>query len=263
LVGADRLAAARARRGWSVPEAAGQAGLTAPTVRLLESGGGRLESLIGLAGAVGVTLRLVEAGAAYLAPGGAGLSSARDGTGRDEWWTPPDLLATIQAALGVVERWDLDPCSPGADVSHVQAARHVTVAEDSLSLPTWGKAGNTAFVNPPFSRVAEFAERCVVEAGRGLRLVLLAPARPGSRWWRENVVSNGVADVAFLGRRLAFGGPSGPRGPAPFDVALVCWGWSEGAADRLAAALPGAWAMPARRVPLAARGARNNVTSLK
>ncbi|KAA0682214.1 DNA N-6-adenine-methyltransferase [Roseomonas genomospecies 6] len=253
VVGSGGLATVRQRRGWSVPTVATRTGLSAPTVRLIEAGGGgRVESLLALAAAVGARLRLVEAEAAFYAPGGAGVSSARDGTGKDEWWTPPDLLTTIQAALGVGERWDLDPCSPGAAVSHVPAVRHVMAAEDSLSLPMWGTAGDTAFVNPPFSAVGAFAARCADEAGRGLRLVLLVPARPGARWWRECVVGDGATDVVFLGRRLAFGGPSGPRGPAPFDVALVCWGWSEGAADRLAAALPGAWAMPARRVALAA-----------
>ena len=251
LVGADGLSAARDRRGWSVPVAAARARLSAPTVRLIEGGGGRVESLIALAATVGVNLRMVEGAAAFYDADGAGLTSARTGTGRDEWYTPINLLEAVQQVLGI-EQWSMDPCSPGAGVSPVRAWRHVTAEEDSLSLPAWGGSGDTAYVNPPFSRLAPFAARCMAEAARGLRIVLLVPARPGTAWWRASVGGDGVADVVFLGRRLSFSGPDGPRGPAPFDVALVLRGWPAGAADQLAKVLPGAWSMPARRVALAA-----------
>ncbi len=230
LVGADRLTEARERRGWSIPVAAARAGLTAPTVRLLEAGGGRVESLLVLAHAVGAKLRLEAAG--------------RNG-GQDEWYTPSDLLTVIMSALGVTE-WTMDPCSPGLGVSPVRAARHVTAAQDSLSLLSWGAPDDALFVNPPFSRLPAFAGRCAAEAARCLRIVLLVPAsRPGARWWRDHVAGGG-GDVIYLGRRLRFTSPNGEGDAvAPFDTALVCWGWPGGAVERLAAALPDSLLVPA------------------
>lgn len=57
----------------------------------------------------------------------------------DEWYTPPAIFA----ALG--ERFDLDPCSPGAG-HWVPADKVYTAADDGLAQPWRG----FVFVNPPF-----------------------------------------------------------------------------------------------------------------
>jgi transcriptional regulator with XRE-family HTH domain len=238
LVGVDMIATARAKRSWSVPVAAEKSGLTPPTVRSIERDGtGRLETLVALAGVLGVRLRLIEISAKYFSAGGAALTSARD-----EWYTPPDLLAVILVALDAVE-FDVDPCSPEG-LAPVPACRRITQAEDGLSVP-WGNPGDIVYCNPPFSRVDAFMARCAAEAGRGLRIVALVPARTGPRWLREHVVRGG-ADLIFLAQRLRFGGPEGPgTEPAPFDVALACWNIGPDAVARLLTALPGAWHVPA------------------
>lgn len=57
----------------------------------------------------------------------------------DDWYTPPDMLK----ALG--ERYDLDPCSPGAE-HWVPADRVFTISDDGLAQPWDG----FVFMNPPF-----------------------------------------------------------------------------------------------------------------
>lgn len=59
----------------------------------------------------------------------------------DDWYTPPDMLK----ALG--ERYDLDPCSPGAK-HWVPADRVFTISDDGLAQPWDG----FVFMNPPLRR---------------------------------------------------------------------------------------------------------------
>lgn len=238
IAGIDRLSQIRLRRRLTVPEAAERAGLSAPTVRTIERNGrGRLETIEAYARSLRVRLRLVPAKSRYFSPEGAALANTKD-----EWYTPPELLKTLLDALGLVQ-FDLDPSSPGADLSPVPAARHLTKTDDGLVM-SWGEPGDAVYCNPPFSMVDEFTARCAAEAVRGLRVVALVAARTGPRWLRENIVRGG-ADVIFLANRLCFGGPEGPgTEPAPFDVALAVWGWPD-AVTRLVEAFPGAWVLPA------------------
>lgn len=234
LVGADRLAAARERRGWSVSTAAERAGLTAPTVRLLETGGGRMESLIALAAAVGVNLRLADMKASFHSPEGAGFSSASV-----EWYTPAPVIGGILTATGLTQ-FDLDPASPGAGLTHVPASRYLTVADDGLSVG-WGGVGTTVFVNPPYRPgvTPAWAAKCASEAAQGARIVAVLPASVDTGWWHDSVVASG-ADIVFVRGRIRFEGPSGGRGgSAPNGSAIVLWGFPPEVARRLAALPPG------------------------
>jgi hypothetical protein len=108
-----------------------------------------------------------------------------------EWYTP----AFILEALG--NDFDLDPCSPGAGLSHVNAARHITAGEDGLTTE-WGP-GEFAFVNPPYGALTgPFVEK-LAQHGNGIALVF---ARPDTRWFQEN--SGRLSAVCFIARRVRF-----------------------------------------------------------
>jgi hypothetical protein len=64
-----------------------------------------------------------------------------------------------------------------------------------------------------------WAAKCASESARGAEVIMLAPARTGSRWWQQHA---GRADaVCFLSGRLTF---PGAKKCAPFPCVLSYWG---------------------------------------
>lgn len=130
----EQIKNARKRLGLSKAQVAEGAGLSIPTVRLLEKGGGRVQSLSSVI--------------SFLAP-----KARANGWHRPRWqvrkdvrFTPPDLIKKIVDVFGPI---DLDPA--GDPRSFVSAKRIITESEDGLST-RW--SGPLAFVNPPFSVAA-------------------------------------------------------------------------------------------------------------
>jgi len=58
---------------------------------------------------------------------------------KDEWLTPPEILA----ALG---EFDLDPCACSAPRPWPTAKQHLTRADDGLTAPWYGRV----WLNPPY-----------------------------------------------------------------------------------------------------------------
>ena len=115
--------------------------------------------------------------------------------GKDEWLTPPEILA----ALGP---FDLDPCAPIVR-PWATAARHLTVADNGLLLAWSGRV----WLNPPFGREAVRWMRRLVEHGDGIALL---PARTETAMFFETVW--GAADaVLFLNGRPHFHHVDGAR----------------------------------------------------
>lgn len=115
----------------------------------------------------------------------------------DDWSTPPDIYGRF-ASLGYH-----DQCPLGGS--------------GGLDSPWRGRA----FVNPPYSRAAEWADKAIgeVASGNAERVVLLLAARTDARWFRRLVDAG--ASVYFLTGRLSFGAG---RGKAPFPSCLVVLG---------------------------------------
>jgi hypothetical protein len=207
-------------------EAARKAALSRNTIAVLAAGQGTVASYLALAGALKVVPRIVKR------KNFAACLSSRDQT----WATPADLLAAILSAANR-ETFDLDPCSPSPD-GPVPALAHWTEADDGLAHPWQG----LVFVNPPYSRaLPAWVAKCKKEANGGTVVIGLVPSRTDTRWWHDNVA--GRADIIMLRGRLRFGGGAHS---APFPSALVVWGDSQ-LAERIAAALPGAWLIPAQK----------------
>lgn len=144
------------------------------------------------------------------------LHSSQDMT----WQTPPEIWQGVLERLGL-DRFDLDPCSPGAD-SPIPCAHRYTFTDDGLSR-TWGQPGATAWVNPPYGRaLGEWVDKMIEEGSRGVKVIALVPARTGTKWWHRAVDSGGKPE--FLRGRLRFIGKDGlPGDAAPFDSALIWW----------------------------------------
>jgi site-specific DNA-methyltransferase (adenine-specific) len=106
------------------------------------------------------------------------------------------------------------------------------IAQDAL-LVSW--AGEICFMNPPYSRVAEFVRKAALEEVTGhASTVALLPARTDTRWWHDYVWNrltndwhNGVS-CRFIKGRVKFINPTGDifakANSAPFPSAIVIFG---------------------------------------
>lgn len=217
----DQVRASRAKRHWTVAELAGRVGLDAATVRNLEAGRGRVESLTKV---LTVLLPRLEARATERVKWSGGA--------RDERFTPAWLLQSLVDAFGPVS---CDPC--GHPDSLVEASQVIMPEEDGLQTK-W--RGSFAFVNPPFSNFSAWIARCheAWRKGEASRVVCLAPARTNSRAWAAHV--GGVAHIHFIQGAVNFvnSDPAG-RGGYTYPLALICWGATDEELLRLAEGVPG------------------------
>lgn len=135
---------------------------------------------------------------------------------RDDWRTPDFVLEAVRHALG--GKIDFDPCASD-DPSHWFAdGQNLSLAEghDGLNEPWAGRA----FVNPPFSDLAAWTEKCLEEnALRGVEVVQLLAARTDTRSWHRDVAR--AAAVCFWKGRIRF---VGAKAGCPFPVAFAYWG---------------------------------------
>jgi hypothetical protein len=119
----------------------------------------------------------------------------------DEWYTPPEIFA----ALG--ERFDLDPCSPGAH-HWVPAGRVLTKQDDGLAHDWQG----FVFVNPPFGGRHGHVPwlRRFLDHGAGIAIVR---AYTSAGWFHDLAVR---ADMLLFPRgKTKFIRPDGTVGKAP------------------------------------------------
>lgn len=126
----------------------------------------------------------------------------------DDWATPTDFYRTLDFEFG----FRLDPC---ASADNAKCADYFTVADDGLA-QDWSPG--PVFMNPPYGdTIIEWVAKAWAEAGRGVLVVGLVPARTDTEWWHRYVIRE---DVRFVKGRLRFGGSPNP---APFPSAVVIW----------------------------------------
>lgn len=123
----------------------------------------------------------------------------------DEWSTPQWLFDALDAEFN----FTLDPCSTDGNN---KVPRHFTRMEDGL-LQDWSR--DTVFVNPPYSKVADWIRKSYGASLDGATVVCLVASRTDTRWWHEFVMK---AEVRFIRGRLRFGGA---KHSAPFPSAVV------------------------------------------
>jgi site-specific DNA-methyltransferase (adenine-specific) len=147
------------------------------------------------------------------------MSSARTGTGRDDWQTPLAIVDRIHTVFGGIE---LDPC--GAPDNPTRAS----VWWEANGLSFWDSLPGLIYVNPPYSQARAWLAHCSEYGGQGAEVLALVPARTDTRAWHDFVFSTAVA-VGFVSGRLRFRQPGSeaPTNPAPFPSAFVYWGARE------------------------------------
>jgi len=162
------------------------------------------------------------------------------GTSKQTYRTPRDFLAAVQATFGpialdlaadsphVCERW-LGPGSPwGAKFEDAFAVDWFPL------VPT----GRIAYLNPPFSNIAPWARKCVEQAEKGLRIILLTPFTCGNR---QDIVYPHALTLG-LRPRLTFDGESSPY-PKDIQISILgfgmvgtgTWRWTDALARRSSA----------------------------
>ena len=117
---------------------------------------------------------------------------------KDEWLTPPELLAKLGA-------FDLDPCAPITPPWRT-AAKQFSVIDDGLSQPWSGRV----WLNPPYGREAAQWLRKLADHGDGLALIF---ARTETEMFFEHVWEKAHA-LLFLRGRLSFHHVDGRRAAA-------------------------------------------------
>jgi transcriptional regulator with XRE-family HTH domain len=215
---AEQVRNARSRRGYSLEKVAKGAGVSIPTVRLIEAGGGTIASLSAII--------------QFLAP-----KARANGWYRAHWqvrkdvrFTPPQLIETIVEILGPI---DLDPA--GDERSFVNARKTITENEDGLS-SRW--SGHLVFVNPPFSELSRWMHRCCDAWSNSEieQMLALFPARTETVAYRQRIF--GVADTLLLPRRMRFFNDNREElPPSPFALMLCSWGIEKDKVAELAEAL--------------------------
>jgi len=218
---AERVRTARLRRGLSLESLAARAGVSKGALLRLENGNARLSTF--------------EAVAAVLMPGLRArkpeFASWRGGA-RDCQFTPPEILAKVEAVLG--GPIDLDPCAHPS--SFVRARMTYDEADDGLSRP-WPPG--RIYANPPYSDSSAWLKKAAREADRHPMspIMMLLPVRTHTAVFHELVA--GRADVFLLRGRVAFIGIDGRQGSAPFGCMIVLFGGDDAMVARARALFDG------------------------
>lgn len=128
-----------------------------------------------------------------------------------EWYTP----AWVFERLGL--RFDLDPCSPGADRCAVPADTCFSLPDnDGLVEPWFGRV----WLNPPYGRQTGVWLAKLAAHGHGIGLVF---ARTGTKWFQR--VAPSADALVFCAGRIAFTRSDGATGNMPgADSLFLAWG---------------------------------------
>lgn len=126
----------------------------------------------------------------------------------DEYSTPMDLFNELNNEF----HFNLDPCS--SKYNH-KCDHYYTIEDDALSF-NWGK-DIIAFVNPPYSDLLNWAEKCFCEwFFNHNTIVMLVPVRTSTKWFQKYVYP--YCEIRFLPKRIKF---EGTKSTAPFD-SMIC-----------------------------------------
>lgn len=136
-----------------------------------------------------------------------------------EWFTPPEILEPVRELFGGEIFYD--PCTSANNPIGATTFCCIDIPEDSRFLQSANGLENgwwdKAFVNPPYGKqLYAWIEKTVVEAARGLRIVLLVSA--SSRWdqakWQK-IFSPGLTAMCMPRGRVKFLDANGVRHKSP------------------------------------------------
>ena len=126
----------------------------------------------------------------------------------DEWETPLELYARLNKRF----KFTLDPCS--TKENHL-CDKYYTKEENGLC-KSW--KGETVFVNPPYSEIKLWVEKCYKEyETNGTTVVMLIPSRTDTRYFHDYIYHK--AEIEFIKGRLHFSN-SKHGAPSPSMIAI-------------------------------------------
>lgn len=128
----------------------------------------------------------------------------------DEWATPQDLYDKLDAEF----HFNLDPC---ASKDNHKCTYFFTKDQDGLQ-KNWG--GCRVFCNPPYSKIAEWVEKCFYESHKDNTIVvMLIPVRTDTKYFHNYIYNH--AEIRFIKGRLKF---NNSKNSAPFPSMIVIFG---------------------------------------
>jgi ParB family chromosome partitioning protein len=115
---------------------------------------------------------------------------------------------------------DLDPATCAFAQSWIQASEFLTKKEDGLTRPWRGRV----WLNPPFSKVAQFVAKLVaeLEAGRISAAILLSNNCTDAGWFHQ--AARASAAMCFMRGRIQFEQEHGPADAPPQGQAFCYFG---------------------------------------
>ena len=130
-----------------------------------------------------------------------------EGHGYDLWMTPPEVLEPLREEFGEL----YDPCPANWDGK-----------TDGLEI-SW-PTDRVCFVNPPYTQIIEWAQKCLEESKRGCTVIFLIPPRTDTRYFHDFIYQK--AELRFIKGRVKFIDgrdlEAKPQG-APFPSMLCIW----------------------------------------
>lgn len=133
----------------------------------------------------------------------------------DEWETPQDLYDKLNTEF----RFDVDVC---ANEQNTKCERFFTIEKDGLR-QDWKTL--TAWCNPPYSNIKDWAKKCSEHKGTA---VMLVPARTDTKWFHEYCNNKDGVEIRFIKGRLKFGNS---KNSAPFPSMLIIFRGKNGKDD--------------------------------
>lgn len=127
----------------------------------------------------------------------------------DEWETPQEFYQKLDKTFS----FTLDPC---ATHENHKCAKYFTMEDDGLK-QSW--AGETVFVNPPYSDIKAWVEKSYYEAKHQqfpTTVVMLIPARTDTKYFHNFCMK--ASEILFVKGRLKFGNQ---KNSAPFPSMVV------------------------------------------
>lgn len=135
----------------------------------------------------------------------------------DEWATPQKLFDKLNQFY----KFTLDPC---ATKENAKCSKFYTKQDNGI-LQNW--SGEVAFVNPPYSEVADWVEKCYQEnLQNGVTSVLLIPSRTDTKWFHKFCMKADL--IQFVKGRVKFENGSSKPNSAPFPSMIVVFDCSLG-----------------------------------
>lgn len=123
----------------------------------------------------------------------------------DEWGTPQDFFDELDKEF----HFELDVA---ASCENYKCDWFFTSDENGLE-EDWGSV--TAWCNPPYSNIKEWAKKCSEHRGVAAMLV---PARTDTKWFHDYCYNKPYVEIRFIKGRLKF---SNSKNSAPFPSMLV------------------------------------------